>query len=252
MERTSADLYRLPAGFILCRGIFPMALPFVLLTAGYFYGLLKMKEDLTSVHISVLKCGPIVLLALLAIVTGRPSSYKSLIVVGLLVSVVGDFYLVWHDEVNFIKGMVAFALAHLFYIIAFGFRGLAPIPFIVTFAMAAGALHTILPMLDGFLFKAVPVYIVIISLMFWRSLARLHPDYDWCHVVSALGALLFVISDFNLSLNAFYFKEPCKHGQLITMVTYYGGQLAIALSVIDRRRLVEVHMKSIAGKSRTH
>lgn len=45
--------------------------------------------------------------------------------------------------------MVAFALAHLFYIIAFGFRGLAPIPFIVTFAMAAGALHTILPMLDG-------------------------------------------------------------------------------------------------------
>lgn len=104
----------------------------------------------------------------------------------------------------------------------------------------------------GFLFKAVPVYITLITLMFWRSLARVSHSYDWPRVAGVVGAALFAISDFNLSLNTFYFDEPCKYGDILTMGTYYGGQLGIALSVIDRTKMAEVHMISLAQKSKTN
>lgn len=80
--------------------------------------------------------------------------------------------------------------------------------------------------------------------MFWRSIARLSTSRNWPNVAGVVGTTLFLLSDLNLSYNAFYFSKPHPYAQLITMLTYYGGQLGIALSVMDRRRLVTMAKKT--------
>lgn len=61
----------------------------------------------------------------------------------------GDFYLVWDDEENFMKGMAAFAMAHVFYVLSYGFRSFAPVVLMATSLMAFAATRPLLSHLDG-------------------------------------------------------------------------------------------------------
>src|SRR3954469_11318097 len=76
-------------------------------------------------HVYVFKPLTVVLIILIALQMKHETaaSYKSLVVAGLLCSLVGDVFLMLPRE-RFVAGLVSFLFAHLFYIAAFTLDGL--------------------------------------------------------------------------------------------------------------------------------
>src|SRR5690606_12437364 len=78
-----------------------------------------------------------VLIIALAVVANDPisSTYKALIVAGLVASLAGDVFLMLPDR--FVPGLLSFLIAHIFYIIAFTHEssGMAPIWYVVSFIL---------------------------------------------------------------------------------------------------------------------
>jgi alkenylglycerophosphocholine hydrolase len=157
---------------------------------------------------------PIPLIILLLLIKWN-SKHKLLIAFGLIFSLIGDIILERFKW--FIPGLVAFLIAHIFYIIAFVRRSgkpslLSGIPF-----YAYGILMFLL------LFKtlgemAIPVafYILIITTMLWR--AYVQRNIDKASMWALWGAVLFTISDSVLAFNRFY--EAFYIAPLLIMITY--------------------------------
>lgn len=137
--------------------------------------------------------------------------YSRRIIAGLLLCCIGDALLIWPQY--FLLGMIAFAVGHVNYIMAFGFK-----PLNLSLGLCLGVLNAIgrlslyefidffdntfflainyfLPVLNGVLLPGVPIYSVILAVMVWRAIAR----------VQFFEASLF----FSFS-NVFYSK-PLKH-----------------------------------------
>src|SRR5215216_3613885 len=85
-------------------------------------GLLTISAEYRGPRIQfyVFKPLTVVLIILVALETKHATTqqYKSLIVAGLLCSLVGDVFLMWPRD-RFVAGLVSFLVAHLFYIAAF-------------------------------------------------------------------------------------------------------------------------------------
>lgn len=170
----------------------------------------------------------VVLIILIALRTKHETaaSYKSLIVAGLLCSLLGDVFLMLPRD-RFVAGLVSFLVAHLFYVAAFaqGVRAWSV-------WWAAGLLVYGVSMLRllwggfGKLKAAVVVYVAAILLMAWAALSR-WPDADggaW----AAAGALLFVASDSALAWDRF--GRKFKVAQALILSTYFAAQCLIAVS----------------------
>ena len=80
------------------------------------------------------KCAPIFLLnlrscflksALNTLIHHKSGHYRKFVLIGLIFSSIGDACLVWEEDC-FIHGMLAFGIAHIFYMAAFGFSPLKP------------------------------------------------------------------------------------------------------------------------------
>lgn len=149
--------------------------------------------------------------------------------------------------------MVAFALAHLSYMRAFGFQPLKPLTGIICFLITAPVYHMYFPNLKGLLIVAVPIYIFIISIMVWRAVtglqAQLGSDeglWRWTKLCSCLGAVTFGVSDTIIGLHMFCFPVP--YAQIFIMSTYYAGQLGIALSTFSLDDEYHLRMKHIVLK----
>lgn len=238
-----ANNHHLPICTVVVKGILPTLIPFVICTAAFFYSQTFMK--LYPELVGCLKVTPICLLAFHTIYRGRsPSRYKYHISAGLAASTVGDYYLVWKDQSSFLCGMTAFALAHMLYIRAFGFERHASAGLLTSSALGVSVTLLLWPQLNSeVLCFAVPVYMTLISLTFWTASARLEPSFDWTKAAAACGAFFVAVSDLNLALNAFYLTHPYDKNHLLTMIFYYLGQLGIALSTVDRKEMVDAHLK---------
>ncbi|TFJ95940.1 platelet glycoprotein Ib alpha chain-like [Platysternon megacephalum] len=138
---------------------------------------------------------------------------------GLMFSSVGDFCLVWPHL--FIPGMVAFALAHVWYIWALGLRPVRPWLLLLLALAWAGAYATLWPCLGGPYVPAVGGYGALLVAVAWRALARPPP-----HLAVASGSLLFMASDLVLARD--HFCAPVPQARLIVMGTYYAAQGLIA------------------------
>jgi uncharacterized membrane protein YhhN len=113
---------------------------------------------------------PIPALCLAAMVLRRRSSYARIVGVGLVLSAAGDVLLEFPNR--FLVGLLAFLLAHLFYIAAFLGRSRAPrggllLPFL---AWTAAALAYLWPGL-GPMRGPVAGYVAVITAMMWRAAA---------------------------------------------------------------------------------
>lgn len=172
------------------------------------------------------------LILLLALVTTAPVSpfYQGAIVAGLLFSLAGDIFLMLPAD-RFVAGLVSFLVAHLWYIGAFGSQVIWPplswwgVP-VVMFALVIYRLLT--PHL-GKLWLPVLVYMTTIALMAWLAITMFAQQGETWMQWTAMGAVLFVISDSVLALNRF--RRPFWSAQLIVLGTYYGAQWLIAWSV---------------------
>lgn len=182
----------------------------------------------------ITKAIPVLMMALWVSGLRVKGRYQLAIMIGLLLCALGDILLEF-SEATFLFGLIAFLLGHVAYIVAFlqdsrklyPFRGAAVYGYgavAMAFLLYAGSL--------GGMLIPVQVYILVITTMLWRAASRVGvpgiPRFSaWAGFA---GAILFVISD---SLLAFrLFGTPIQAGGQVVMITYWLGQLGIALSAL--------------------
>uniref|UniRef100_A0A0A9WQ47 lysoplasmalogenase n=2 Tax=Lygus hesperus TaxID=30085 RepID=A0A0A9WQ47_LYGHE len=160
----------------------------------------------------------------------RQNRSSKKIFLGLLFSSVGDVLLTLDHM--FVQGMVAFGIAHLFYISALGFDDLKVRYGIVVYTLCALITPSLLPSSDHLLRCCIPFYSFLLSTMGWRSLTKLYykGTTNWNRLLVGIGGVLWMVSDATLAYNKF--NHPFLHANDIVMTTYYVGQLGIASSVM--------------------
>ena len=169
----------------------------------------------------------IITLAILKIPT-TPDYYRVLIVIGMVFSLLGDILLML-PQGRFIAGLVSFLITQVFYTIAFipgtdlGIFWLLPMLF--TFIAVVAILWPKL----GRLRVPVLAYALVIIVMAWRALARLHSLDNASAVLAAAGALAFCLSDALLAIERF--RTRFRLSPLLVLGSYYLAQWLIAMSI---------------------
>lgn len=196
--------------------------------------MLPLTDSITWLSV-VLKPIPVLCMALWLAVQPRKGRYQWLVIVGLVLGAAGDVLL--ELEGLFIFGLLSFLLGHVAYILAFLqdsrklFAGRALI------AYAYGVIMFAVLLLAGDLGgMTIPVaaYVIVICTMLWRGLSRLGVSgvKRRSAQAGAVGSVLFTISDSVLAFTMFVAPVPLS--SWIIMLTYWGGQLGVALSAKEQ------------------
>ena len=179
----------------------------------YFFGLY------TDNHLLRMVTKPLPLIAMMVLL--RPVTfYSKFVFIALLFSVIGDLLLEFNTSM-FVFGLIAFLLAHIAYTTAFlkRSRKLMAIPFVLLMGYGAVVYWLLYPGL-GKMALPVLIYIVVILIMSWRSMAQ--NDYDKKAVFAVAGSLLFVVSDSLIAFNKFYVEIQYAH--YLIMISYWAAQ----------------------------
>ena len=141
----------------------------------------------------------------------------------------------------FLPGLVAFLVAHGFYIAAFS-RGVGFLPsrvaVVVIGAFAALVFASIWPGIEAGLKVAVVVYAAVVACDAAQATGRAAVLRDPAAVAVAAGAILFMLSDMTIAL--FKFGHVGWPADLWTLPTYYLAQGLIAFCVLPRMRRQEI------------
>ncbi|KAH8869839.1 Lysoplasmalogenase-like protein TMEM86A [Schistosoma japonicum] len=204
-------------------------------TFALFYVLYPENES--TMGYCIFKCAPILSLIGFVYMYGvklphnQPYSLK--IFIGLLFSCIGDAFLVWPSL--FIPGMAMFAIMHILYIHAFGFQRLKLSILFVLLPILIWVCVSVNEGLNGIDKLIIPAYGLILVIMIWRALAQLTKhEYSipWTCIASAVGGLLFGLSDSLLAICLFS-KDLSSLLCNLILPTYYAAQLCISVSVVD-------------------
>ncbi|KAL1509628.1 hypothetical protein ABEB36_004337 [Hypothenemus hampei] len=187
-------------------------------------------EDPSLLDVAI-KCAPIV--NLIHFVKSHRCTqgcqYSNRILLGLFFCCAGDIFLMWKS--GFLYGMIAFIFGHVQYILAFGFTPLKLKLYFVILPCALFALQTLYQGLSGIFLIGVPIYILIISVMVWRAVARVQNNWTYLQIGTCVGSILFAISDTFIGVETFI--SPVAYSNILIMATYYIAQLGISLSVLE-------------------
>ena len=159
---------------------------------------------------------------------GPDNPTGSLLVAALVLCAAGDLFLLF--DRTFDLGLVSFLLGHLAYVAGFAVAlpiGRWPLMVVVPL-VAAGALISkwLWPHL-GRRRAAVALYIVIISIMVWGGISVFtEGTLPW---LSAVGALLFYVSDLAVARQRFVHPEFINRA--LGLPLYYLGQTLLALTI---------------------
>ena len=181
-------------------------------------------------HIYIFKPLTMVFILLVAIL-GQATLpfYKYMIITGLVFSLAGDVFLMLPSD-RFVAGLVAFLIAHLFYIAAFvseiGALTWWPLVPAVIYGIV---IYTILAPSLGKLKLPVLIYVVGILIMAWLAWERWVQTGQSSALLASVGAVLFVISDTILAINRF--RGTFKPARALNLTTYFAAQWLIASSV---------------------
>lgn len=168
------------------------------------------------------------LLALVFVFAGG-GRYQAAVVVGLVLSLAGDVFLMLPRD-RFIAGLVSFLLAHVAYIVAFtsgvavAAVPLAFVPYIAAGAIVLGILWRRL----GPLRVPVLLYVAVIMAMASQAAVRAAVLHTTPAALAAAGAALFVASDTILAFDRFYTRF--RSARALVTVTYVVAQWLIAVS----------------------
>lgn len=173
----------------------------------------------------VFKIIPIALLIL--IIVKEKKNKLNLFILGLVFSLLGDFFLEY-DRVNwFIFGLGSFLVAHIFYILAF-----FPIKkrknINVVYYLIYGFLmfFIISPGLDD-LFIPVLVYMTVLLIMGIITLIS-----DQSNIWLVLGGVSFIVSDSMIGIDKF--STPIPFAAFFIMLTYYTAQYLLVKGFLKK------------------
>ena len=176
---------------------------------------------------------PLTIVFLIALVTIAPVSsktYRTAVLIGLVLSLIGDILLMLPRD-RFLAGLIAFAIAHCAYIVAFCVHtrfAARPLLFL-PYAIAAVIIMRMLWPHIAPLRIPIVIYVVLLSTMASQALIRasMHP---WpAAVAAATGAALFVVSDATLAIDRF--RGSFRSAPAIIAITYTVAQALIAVSI---------------------
>ncbi|GAB3475764.1 lysoplasmalogenase family protein [Polaromonas eurypsychrophila] len=197
----------------------------VLATATAALGLLEAHRVFKPLALGL----AIVLVAIRARPVWAGRRFDHILLAALVFSLAGDCLLMFPGF--FIPGLVAFLIAHLFYIALFrqgspwfaSRRSLA-----ATLAIGAAMYAFLFDGLNPVLRIAVAAYVVVIALMAAQAISRATVLRDKASLAVAIGAGFFMLSDALLATNRFAYPLPMV--QLWVLSTYYVAQILIVFN----------------------
>jgi len=149
---------------------------------------------------------------------------------GLVLSFLGDMFLIGRSQRSFLLGLASFLLAHVAYITAFITAGInrkwvlrAAVPVI---AISAMVLLWMSPHVAPYLATPVYIYTAVISLM---VIAAFGARGAGASKLIVAGALMFFVSDLSVAAQRILQSEFPTY--IWGLPLYYAGQIAIALGV---------------------
>jgi uncharacterized membrane protein YhhN len=185
---------------------------------------------------------PLATALVIAFAVGRAESgpgERRALLVGLLLSWVGDVALLWPQQ-GFVPGLVAFLLAHLCYLVAFTRRArlVGWWPAFAVYAVVAGAILALLwPGVPPPLRGPVLAYVVCLASMAAQAAVLWHRRRGESDAPlarrAAMGGALFVFSDAMLATDRFALALPAAG--LFILPAYWAAQWLIAASLPRRR-----------------
>jgi uncharacterized membrane protein YhhN len=181
-------------------------------------------------HIYIFKPLTMVFILLIAIL-GQAALpfYKYMIIIGLIFSLAGDIFLMLPSD-RFVAGLVAFLLAHLFYIAAFVSEISVLIWWpLIPFVIYGIVIYIILASSLGKLKVPVLIYVAVILIMAWLAWERWSQTGHIGALLASFGAVLFIISDTILAIDRF--RGTFKLARASNLITYFAAQLLIADSI---------------------
>jgi len=153
-------------------------------------------------------------------------------------SLLGDILLMFvNQSANFfIGGLIAFLIAHIFYVLVFlKQRNRSKNPFLfIGFVLLYGMLLFYF-LKDGLGDMLLPVILYMVIILSMASTAFLRQGYvvKNSFVLVFIGAILFMISDSILALNKFY--QPLAFTNFSIIFTYAFAQLFIVFGLLKQR-----------------
>lgn len=175
----------------------------------------------------------IILIVLFSIAFKGPSVYSMLILSALIMAVIADTLLMI-EELNFLKnGLIFFLICHVFYVSAFkdGYTFQSWNLGLILFIAAANFFYLrLIKKGSAKLFIPVIIYLIVLDLMGFFAITKLNNGFGLFETSLAIGAVMFWISDFILSINAFVKKIP--HSTVYTWLFYAPAQFLFALSAL--------------------
>ncbi len=173
----------------------------------------------------------LVLMMILSITINGTDRYRFMILLSLLAALAADTLLMI-EEVDLLKnGMIFFILGHVFYLGAFSIDvSFQPwnLFFIVLISLLSFLYIKVLIKKAGKMLVPVLIYVFILDLMVYFAITTLNRGITTSGILLASGAVLFMISDFILSVNAFV--KPIPNSTVYTWLLYAPAQYLIVLS----------------------
>jgi uncharacterized membrane protein YhhN len=157
--------------------------------------------------------------------------YRVLILLSLLSALVADTLLMI-EEVDLLKnGMIYFIIGHVFYVFAFSgnitFKSWN-ILLIAVLVVLSFLYIRVLMKTAGKMIIPVISYVIILDLMVYFAVTGLNNGVSRSGLLVASGAVLFMVSDFILSVNAFV--KPIPSSTVFTWLLYAPAQFLFVLS----------------------
>lgn len=189
----------------------------------------------------VTKPAPMIAMIIWFSIVGRWQGALFYFGLGLVFSLLGDILLLLSYR-YFIFGLIAFSLAHIFYIVGFNVTvpGIGIQFWIFLVLVIFIGFINFRPILKGLrkdryqgrLIPPVVFYAILISVMLISALLNItRPEWGLRDILcTCFGAGLFYISDSLLARERFV--RASKYGAVMVMITYLTGQLLMALGVL--------------------
>lgn len=158
------------------------------------------------------------------------SDFHKFTILGLLFSSIGDACLIAR-ETMFIPGMLFFSIAQAWYMYALGPGNKGSRLESIFYLGGTGTFLFLECSIDGIFMKfLVLIYTGLIFTVGWRAASRFEREQSYPAFLGFVGILLFTFSDFLIAINKWKFYIPFT--EFLVMITYYGGQLGIALGTL--------------------
>ena len=211
------------------RWILAVAIAAVLAIAG------AVSPDLRWMHYACKPVATLLIAAMVLVSSGGSVRYRRAVLAGLLLSAIGDIFLMLVPGPQgpdwFVFGLASFLLAHIAYLLALCSRArlLARWWPFAAYALVAIVVSAVLrPHLPEALRLPVYAYVVVLSVMAAQAAAVWAASPDRSTASAALGGAFFVASDATLALDRFV--APFPMAVVSVLATYWVAQMLIGLS----------------------